>query len=124
MLYAIDGSPPDALAFLRDEPLTIEPAVLDVGRGNLGEERRVQIRVKNHTDRSIYITGGNATCKCITTEGLPITVPARGARMLWIKVMFLGRTGAFQQRFELYVNDESVSVIVAHLQGYIVKTSK
>jgi hypothetical protein len=118
VLFAIDRSPLDALAFLRGESITIDPVVLDVGSGNFGEERMVPVRVTNHTDRAILITGGSADCKCVTTVDLPLLVPARETRTLQIKVRFVGKAGKFRQRFKLI--DENAIVTVAHVRGHTV----
>lgn len=122
-LYMIDPSPSAAVAFLRGESLTIEPAVSDVGTGELDEERDFQITVQNHTDRAIRLIGGTVSCWCVATGDLPATVPPRETRILAVKYIFRGKAGGFQESFVLFTDDPDHPAVVARVSGTVIETS-
>jgi hypothetical protein len=57
ILGALDSSPSTALALLRGDSLTVEPAVLDLGTAAPLESRAFTVRVRNHTHRPLRVIG-------------------------------------------------------------------
>ena len=66
------------LAWLRGESLRMDGDV-DAGPATQGETRSVLIMVKNASGADVHLIGGTASCACVATDDLPITVPARGS---------------------------------------------
>jgi hypothetical protein len=56
----IFGSPAGAIARLRGEHITVEPAYLDVGTGRTGQEVEKTVTVHNWSDHPIRLVGGVA----------------------------------------------------------------
>src|SRR5262245_60616077 len=52
------GSPAAALAYLRGDRLTVEPRLVDIGEGHVGETKQVVVHLRNWTDRPIRVVGG------------------------------------------------------------------
>jgi hypothetical protein len=115
------GNPADALARLRGEPLAIDPPVSAVGEGVRGEERAFTIRLHNHTQRPVCLVGGTASCRCFTTDDLPLTVPAGESRPLRVRMTFRGEVGRFQRPFLLHTDDEDQQTIVARFTGRVIE---
>jgi hypothetical protein len=115
-------SPSAALAFLRGESLTVEPSVVDVGSGLRGEERDFSFEIQNYTNHPICLMGGTVGCRCITTGGLPLTLPAGVARSVTGKLEFKGRAGEFQYPITLYTDDGTHSVVIARVTGKVVES--
>ena len=120
-LFGLDPSPFAAIASLRGDSLTVEPAVSDLGTGSRGDIRDFHIRVHNHTDRTVRIVGRTVDCSCNATDGLPMTVSAREIRSLKVQYRFSGQARAFQDPFVLYTDDEAQPLVVARVAGRIVE---
>lgn len=56
------GNPASALARLRGEYITVEPAVTEVGAGVRGERREFIVQLVNHSEQPIQCMGGSASC--------------------------------------------------------------
>ncbi len=113
----------EGLTFLRGESLTIEPSVVEVGNGEAGELRDFSLTIHNHTSRPISLVGGQAACGCITTEELPLDVPAGESRTIACKFHFRRTVGKFHYPYTLYTNDGSYSVVVARVAGRLVEST-
>ncbi len=114
--------PTRALARLRGEVISIEPAVSQVGEGVAGEQRTFPISLTNHGDRVVQIIGGTTTCSCIATGDLPITVPPGESRPIEVQVTFRGTSGRFQHNFILYTDDEKSPVVTARFAGRVIES--
>ncbi len=112
-------NPADALARLRGEAITVEPPVSDVGEAVAGEERAFTIRLTNHTDRPVRITGGTTGCWCIATDDLPTTVPEGGSRPIAVRMTFNGGAGHFRHGFVLYTDDAKQPTVTAWFAGRV-----
>jgi hypothetical protein len=121
-LVAFDR-PIDALARLRGELLTVDPAVSDVGEATAGTARSFLVRLVNHSDQPIRVVGGTSSCACTVTSDLPMTVPPpREARSIEIRMKFSGGVGRFQHRFVLYTDADESPIVVARFAGRVVAT--
>ena len=122
LFLAMVDRPADALARLRGEPLTVEPAVSEVGEAAAGTQRWFTVHLVNHTDHPIRVVGGTASCACTATQDLPVTVPPYEMRPINILMTFSGGAGYFQHRFALFTDHPSQPVVVARYAGRVVRT--
>jgi hypothetical protein len=114
-------SPFTALATLRGESLTLDPPVAHVGKGAEEDVQDARLRVVNQTNRPIRLVGMKAGCSgIVTTDNLPLTIPAREACHLAVQVKFAGSAGGFQQPVILYTDDSVQPVVVARIVGHVV----
>jgi hypothetical protein len=118
-LLAVD-QPASALARLRGESITIEPAVSSVGEGRAGDERVFAVKITNHTDRPIRLVGGTTRCACIATQDLPVTLEPRVTQSVNVWLRFHGAPGSFQHRFEFFTDDEVQPRVAARFAGRVV----
>lgn len=115
-------TPGDTLARIRGVAISIDPEIIDVGRGNQGDQRVVQAWMVNHTDRPVRIVGGTSTCSCVATDGLPATVPPHGRAAIAVKVKLKGTTGLFLQKYYFIVDDnQKQQSLVASVVGRIIE---
>lgn len=80
------GSVDVALAFLRDEPLSISPAQIDFGEGVEGEILEASVDIGNWTAHEVRIVGGTVDCSCDATNDLPVVIPSRQRRTLRLRL--------------------------------------
>jgi hypothetical protein len=114
------GSPYEALLHARGEWIAVEPSVSYVGDNSTDDQRVFNIQVSNHRDRSITILGGTATCPCMATNDLPITVPAKESRTIAVQINFPRRPGRFNRSFLLYTDDKSQPTVTAWFAGRVI----
>jgi hypothetical protein len=76
------SSPGDAVLYLKGARLIIEPATVSLGQGRAGEELAGTFTARNLSSKPIMIMGASTTCDCVATEGLPVSIRARGSRVL------------------------------------------
>lgn len=99
------GSPSKAWARLRDESLDVTPEYVDCGEGKPGEKLKGTVSLSNWTEEPVLIYGGTSDCSCVTTAGLPVTIPPNGSQEipLWLRVP-QSKPGMFTRRVELKTN--------------------
>lgn len=116
------GSPPGqgALARLRGEIITIANPVEDAGEGTV---RAVPFRLVNRSDRPVRILGGSAACTCVTTGGLPVTIPAHGTVTIEIVIAYTGSPGQFGHRFELFTDQNYQPTVRGRVTGTVSRPS-
>jgi hypothetical protein len=122
-LWVTSPSLAAALTFLRGEALEVEPSVVDLGRGPQGETRDFSVIIRNPTDRPITVLGGEFSCRCMTTEDLPLCVPAGESRLFTFQFQFLGKGGAFQYPVVLYTDDRTHTKVLCRVAGKVVEPS-
>lgn len=116
------GSLPEALAYLRDERLTLSPSVLDFGQGANGESRLATVSVLNRTDRPVRIVGGTTDCSCATTKDLPVTIPPHERRAVTVRLMFPRTSGGLVSRAAwLMTDDPEERFLTLRLVGRVVQ---
>jgi hypothetical protein len=119
-LFATDD-PESALALLRGDCVTVEPAISQLGEGHRGEFRTFAIELRNYSDRPCCVFGGTTNCQCISSNDLPATIPAHGTRQLHVIARFSGASGQFLRRFILHVDDGEDGVVVARFRGRVIE---
>jgi hypothetical protein len=120
VLLAADDLP-QALARLRNESITVDPAVSEVGEGRDGEQRQLTFQLTNRTDRPIRVVGGTTAGYCVATIDLPITLPPGGARSIRVRATIRGGTGRFHHQFVLYTDDQKQPVVTAAFTGRVIE---
>jgi Protein of unknown function (DUF1573) len=111
--------PATALARLRGDSITIDPAVCDFGSAPFGRERSLYVRLTNRADRPIRIVGGSADCRCLAIRSLPIILSAGETQTIEVKATFRGSSGRFRHRYRLFTDDETHPIVVAHIGGQV-----
>ena len=111
------GSPAAALAYLRGERLSVEPSLVDIGEGSLGEEKEAIVQVRNWAEQPVRVVGGTSDCSCVATRDLPVNLQPGEARALRFYLTMKGAPGQFTRLARLYVKDERLQVIHFRITG-------
>lgn len=109
------GSLPLAAAWLRGEPLVLQPATFDAGVLAAGETAKLQLRVVNFTGQSVRIVGGTSSCTCVATEGLPLDCPANAAVEIPVTMRAPYGERTVRTTLSLYTDLPSASPLLARL---------
>jgi hypothetical protein len=120
-LIVVFDDPWLALARLRGESIRVEPAVSDIGAGVPGERREFTVHLVNHTDHPVRCIGGTASCACVTTDDLPITLAPGEARPVRVTTGFRGGKGVFLESFLFYTDDANQGEVVARMAGRVLE---
>ncbi len=78
------GSLYHALLYAGGARVTIEPRAVTVPEGKEGDAREVVFLIRNLTDNPVRVVGVTTSCTCVSTERLPVVLPARGAKELHV----------------------------------------
>ena len=78
------------------------PGLVNPGDKPAGAVTESVVEVVNYTSEPLPITGGLATCSCVTWQDLPVMIPPRGAAHITIKTKVFRTGGRFQQHAYLY----------------------
>jgi hypothetical protein len=99
------GSPARAWARLQDESLDVSPEYVDCGSGKPGEKLEGKVRVRNWLDEPVLIYGGTSDCSCVTTSGLPLTIPPNGIQEIPLSLRVpQSNPGIYTRQVELRTN--------------------
>jgi hypothetical protein len=112
------GSLPEALAYFRGERVTVQPRLVDVGAGHLGEVRPVVVTIANWTDKPVRIIGASQDCSC-RVDGLPLSIPAKESRSLSLTFQLSGTPGIFTRSTALLVDDDGLKQISFRFTGRV-----
>lgn len=123
-LMLAGGSPAAALARLRGETITVEPALTDLGEGQRGERRVFQVNVTNNSKHMVRVIGGTSNCSCVSTDSLPVELGPGESRSIDIRTVFKGTAGYFQNRFVLYTEDDRLRAQVIRFEGRVIEPSQ
>jgi hypothetical protein len=115
----LNENPQAALAQMRGEPLTVEPAVTDIGSAIRGTRQAFPVELRNHADHPIRVVGGTTSCSCITTTDLPLVIPPGENRTLQVTITFKGSAGRFQHHFQLFTDQQQQFAVVAGFTGRV-----
>jgi hypothetical protein len=121
---AVVDDPHRALARLRRETISVDPAMSNVGEGGAGESRSFSISLTNTADHPVRLTGwtGN-NCFALTTEELPITLAPGELRKLRLNLLFPPGAGVpFQRSVTFFTDDEKQPLLTVWFRGRVAPT--
>ena len=112
VLVGWQGSLRAALALIRGERVGVNPGYLDLGDGTPGETLEAVVEVANWTDHPVRLVGGTSDCSCVATDGLPVTIPARGREEVRVAVTIPPRSpGRTTRAVQLWTDVPEQSVL-------------
>jgi hypothetical protein len=118
------GSMDAAIAALRGERLSLDPAMVDMGQGVPGEERDASVELTNRTDKPIRLIGGTADCSCTVLGDLPVTIPSGESRSITVTMRLPKSAGIFNRKAHLKIDDDGFKSVGFRLTGRITPSSK
>lgn len=118
------GSIDAALAGMRGERLSVQPALVDVGVGAPGETLLAKVRLINRTDKPIRVIGGTSDCSCTVIADLPVDVAPGETRSISVAVRLPNAPGLFNRPAGLEIDDAGLIRINFRLTGRIKKASR
>ena len=104
LLAATSETAARELARLRGEALLVSGGDADAGTAPKGESRGVPVTVENLTGHDLHLIGGTASCACVATGDLPLTIPAHGRATAEVWIKFTGEAGQFKHTFKWYTD--------------------
>ena len=113
------GSIPAALAALRNERLSLEPALIDMGEGIPGETREAAVTLTNRTDSPIRLIGGTADCFLHSTRRFAGCHSAWREPLHYHSHAFAALAGTFTRRAELSIDDQGFRKVAFRVTGRI-----
>jgi hypothetical protein len=119
--YAVRaGSLAGGLATLGGMELTADPPVIDYGEqiGDRSVERSV--RLVNHSDRPLRVSGGTSDCRCVATDDLPLTIAPGGAAAIRVRLKLPAGEGRFARTVWLW-SDADRRLSEFRLTGVLVR---
>jgi hypothetical protein len=114
------ANPAEALAWIRNEAITVDPPIRQVGKGKPGEEQTFDVTLTNRTKRPIRLVGGTTTCACVATSDLPLTIEPGGTQTIEVAVRFVGSPGRFQRLFVLLTDNAKEPEVFARFSGEVI----
>ncbi|MSQ95252.1 MAG: DUF1573 domain-containing protein [Gemmataceae bacterium] len=121
LAYARFGSVAAGIAYFRNEPISVQPRLADVGEGNSGETRMVTVDVANWTDQPIRVIGGTSDCSCTVLGDLPVLVPPHQSRTVAVAMTLSGRPGIFTRKAGFLVERDGLQAVTFGLTGRILE---
>ncbi len=115
------GSLGSALAALDGQPLVLDTYFIDVGTVVQGDERRPEVRVSNHSNKTIRILGARASCVCAMAEELPVELVPGGTAGLRLRLKTrTAKFGPFRHGIDLYTDCQDARVVRLSVTGRVV----
>ena len=92
------------LAWLRGEELILTGGDTDAGTAPQGAFRDVPVTIENVTGHDLRLIGGTASCACVATGDLPLTIPSGSRVTANVSIKFTGEAGQFKHTFQWYTD--------------------
>lgn len=121
--YARFGSIGSALAFARGDRLIAETKSLSFGPVLAGPTIQQHTRLTNYSNRTIKLVGSNASCSCVLSEDLPLTLAPGESHLFKIGVKTDQRTGLIRERVVVYTDYPEQSGIAFTVKGEVISTA-
>ncbi len=93
-----------AIVNLKGQSLMLPAGDADAGVAPQGETRVVTVTVENVSGTPVRLIGGTASCSCVATADLPLTVPPYGRAEVRVGVKFTGEPGIFLHNYDWYTD--------------------
>ena len=111
--FLVLGSPRWVLAYFEAAPLVIVPSRIEVGLCKFGDDRVVELTIKNITTRMIRIQSVQTTCECTTLADPPQQLEPGEVVTLNLKVRCVGLPDSpFHQTIRFYAVDGGLHTIL------------
>lgn len=117
--YVQFGSFTSALAYARGDRLIADSKSLFFGQVVAGPTIQQHTRLTNHANRAIKLVGSNASCACVLSEDLPLTIAPGNSHLFRIGVKTDKRSGAIREQIALFTDFPKQSEIVFSIRGEI-----
>lgn len=119
LLYV--GSPRWVLAYLEPVPVVIVPSRIEVGPCKLGEQREVEVALKNVTARPVRIQSVQTTCSCTTVADPPQQRDPGALVHLRLKIHCVGLPATpFHQTIRVYAVDGGLHTVPIEIFATVV----
>lgn len=118
------GSLANTLAYLNGERLLVNPIALSCGEGRPGEMRELSFTIENCTRDEVQILSNTSTCSCVSTDRLPLKVPAGATHKMTVKVGFGRKTGGFEHQVSYYTDSEYLPAFMIEIRGKVIADEK
>lgn len=119
--YGRFGSLNHALLYAQGLRVALERTVVDLPDGQVGESRAAEVPVHNLSSETVTVLGASVSCDCVTTEGVPLKIPAGASAVLRSAVKLDGRfVGPFQQSVTYYTDHPTAPNLKVVLKGKVI----
>lgn len=104
--WALGGAEP-ALAYLRNETLSIRPSFVDFGDGKPGDELEATVEVGNWSGRPVRLIGAARDCSFLAASELPVTISPKEKTIILLKLHAppTDSGGVFRRTASLWADD-------------------
>lgn len=110
--FLILGSPRWVLAYFEAAPIVIVPSRIEVGSCQFGEQREVELALKNVTSRPVRIQSVQTTCSCTTVADPPQQVDPGELVQVQLKIRCVGSPETpYHQTIRVYADDGGLHTI-------------
>ena len=77
------------------------------------------VTVENLTGYDIHLIGGTASCSCVATGDLPLTIPAHGQAIAEVQIKFTGEAGQFKHTYKWYTDAPGQPSLTGSIAGRV-----
>ncbi|MGO9922025.1 MAG: DUF1573 domain-containing protein [Isosphaeraceae bacterium] len=114
------GSIPSALSYLRGARLIPLRYSVPAGTVVRGEERILEFKLKNWSDKPIVILGAKSSCTCVSLGDFPIRVPSGGTNNLGVRLRTKKRKpGPISERMRIYTDEKRSHGLTLAVTGVV-----
>jgi hypothetical protein len=119
LAYLRFGSLSLARAYLRGERFFVEPRHIELGDGQPGKQREIEICIANYDGIPIRLIGSSASCACMVSETLPLTIPAGSQCTYRLVFTFPPKGSEFRHELLTYTDNRTVNCFVVEIHGCV-----
>ena len=113
------GSPEAAVARLRGDTLYVATDFIPFGDGPAGQPLTAEVRVYHLSSAPVRLVGGTSDCSCVTTSGLPLTLPPGGSEVVAVRLVLPDNPGAFTRVASLMTDCDAQRTLWLRLGGRV-----
>lgn len=114
------GSIPSALSYLRGARLIPLCYSVQAGPVARGEERTLEFKLRNWSDKPIVILGAKSSCTCVSLGDFPVQVPPGGTNNLGVRLRTNKRKpGPISERVRIYTDEEGSGGLALAVTGVV-----
>ncbi len=118
--YGRFGSLKNSLLYAQGLRVALDRTAVDLPDGQVGESRTAEVSIHNLSSETVTVLGASVSCDCVTTEGVPLKIPAGESAVLRSAVKLDGRfVGPFQQSVTYYTDHPTAPNLKVVLKGKV-----